>query len=272
LSTTHSQFVGSIPEIYDLHLGPLLFEFSAQDLAERVRTVVPEGGKILEVACGTGISTEYLHQTLGAATLVVATDLNEAMIDYARAKRGGLPGVTFEIADALALPYQDAGYDAVVCQFGIMFFPDKAKGLAEMARVLKPGGLLAFNVWDALYHNPVAQVAQETMARFFQDGAPKFLETPFGFAEIDPIRSMIDQAGLRGFDSHVVTATVERPDARHVARGLVEGNPGVLEVRERATAEVETVVEAVTQAVEMAFGPPPLKFSLQEIVFTAFKP
>jgi len=272
MTTTHSQFVGSIPEIYDLYLGPLLFEFSAQDLAERVGAVVADGGKILEVACGTGISTEYLHRALGAATEVVATDLNDAMIDYARAKRGALPGVTFEPADAMALPFQDAGFDAVVCQFGIMFFPDKARGLAEMARVLKPGGLLAFNVWDSLQHNPYAQVTLEAMAHFFQDQAPKFLETPFGYAEIDPIKALIEQTGFRGLDIHVVAATVERPDARHVARGLVEGNPGIHEVRERATAEVETIVEAVAHAVEAAFGPAPLKIPLQEIVFTAFKP
>jgi ubiquinone/menaquinone biosynthesis C-methylase UbiE len=272
MSTTHSQFIGSIPEIYDLHLGPLLFEFSAQDLAERVGAVVPDGGKVLEVACGTGISTDYLHRALGATTEVVATDLNEAMIDYARAKRGVLPGVTFEPADALALPFQDAGFDAVVCQFGIMFFPDKARGVAEMARVLKPGGLLAFNVWDSLRHNRVAQIALEAMARFFEDEPPKFLETPFGCAEIDPIKALIQQAGFSGFDIHVVTATVERPDARHMARGFVEGNPGIHEVRERATAEVETIVEAVAHAVEAAFGPAPLKIPLQEIVYTALKP
>jgi ubiquinone/menaquinone biosynthesis C-methylase UbiE len=194
------------------------------------------------------------------------------MLDFARSKRGGLANVHYQVADALDLPFEDAGFDAVVCQFGIMFFPDKAKGLAEMARVLKPGGLLAFNVWDSLQHNPIVQVALETMARFFQGEAPTFLETPFGCAEVDPIKALIQQAGFRGFDIHVVTATVERPDARHVARGLVEGNPGIHEVRERATAEVETIVEAVAHAVEAAFGPAPLKISLQEIVFTALKP
>jgi ubiquinone/menaquinone biosynthesis C-methylase UbiE len=272
MSTTHSQFVGSIPEIYDLHLGPLLFEFSAQDLAERVGATVPDGGKILEVACGTGILSDYLSQALGPARTVVATDLNEDMIDFARAKRGALPGVTFQPADAMALPFQDAGFDAVVCQFGIMFFPDKARGLAEMARVLKPGGLLAFNVWDSLQHNQVARIALEAMTRFVEGEAPGFFETPYGYGEIDPIKALIQQAGFRSFDIHVVAATIERPDARHVARGLVEGNPGVHEVRERATADIETIVEAVAHAVEAAYGPAPLKIPLQEIVFTAFKP
>jgi ubiquinone/menaquinone biosynthesis C-methylase UbiE len=272
MSSTHTQFVGSIPEIYDAHLGPLFFEFSAADLAERVGAVLPEGGRVLEVACGTGISSENLRQALPVTADILATDLNEAMVEFAKAKRGALPKVAFQLADALALPFEDEGFDAVVCQFGIMFFPDKAKGIAEMARVLKPGGLLAFNVWDSLKHNQVAEVALKAIASFFETDPPTFLALPFGYADIDPIKALMQQAGFEGLNIHVVATTIERPDARHLARGFVEGNPGIHEIRERATAEPETIVEAVADAFETAFGPAPLKIPLQEIVFTAVKP
>ncbi len=269
---THTQFVGSIPEIYDTHLGPLLFEFAAADLAKRVGDAVPEGGKVLEVACGTGISTEHLWKVLPAKTEIVATDLNEAMIDFAREKRGTLSKVTYQQADALALPFEDAAFDVVVCQFGIMFFPDKARGIAEMTRVLRPGGFLAFNVWDSLERNRVANLALETIASFFETDPPDFLSVPFGYYEIGRIKDLLHQAGFAAMDISVVAATIERPDGCHPARGFVEGNPGIIQIRERATADPDDIIEAVAEAYEATFGPAPLRIPLQEIVFAAVKP
>ena len=269
---SHTQFVGSIPEIYDGHLGPLLFEFSAADLARRVAEQLPGGGRILEVACGTGISTEHLWRGLSAGTEILATDLNPAMIEFARQKRGGLANVTYAQADALALPYADGAFDAAVCQFGIMFFPDKAKGLAELTRVVKPGGLIAFNVWDSLRHNQFAEIVIRTVAGFFEGAPPSFFAVPFSYYSIDPIKELLEQAGLTGIAIDVVSATVERPDAHHVARGLVEGNPVIHEIHERATAEPEVIVAAMAEALVTAFGPEPIKVPLQEIVFTARKP
>ena len=272
MTGTHSDFVGSIPAIYDRHLGPLFFEFTAADLAARVSAVVPHGARVLEVACGTGISTEQLRAQLSDHAEIVATDLNQSMIDFAMATRGGLANVSWRTADALALPFAADAFDGLICQFGIMFFPDKAKGLGEMAHVLKPGGLLAFNVWDSFDHNRAAAIAHETIARYFDDEPPAFLQVPFGFAAIDPIKDLLHEAGFRKIGIDVVAATIERPDAHHVARGLVEGNPGILEIRERATADAETIVQALAGELQRAFGPAPLKIPLQEIVFTAVKP
>ncbi len=272
MTSSNTQFVGSIPEIYDAHLGPLMFEFSAADLAARVAQAVPEGGRVLEVACGTGISTEYLRRALPPSVEIVATDLNEAMVAFAAAKRGALAKVAFRPADALALPFDDGDFDAVVCQFGVMFFPDKAKGLAEMTRVLKPGGVLAFKLWDSLEHNRIVEVVLDVTARFFDRDPPTFYRLPYGYGEIDPIKTLLQQVGFRDLDIHVVRALVERPDARHLARGFVEGTPVILEIRERATAESAAIIEAVAAAFEADFGPAPLKIPLQEIVFTARKP
>jgi ubiquinone/menaquinone biosynthesis C-methylase UbiE len=272
MNSSHSQFTGSIPEIYDTCLGPLLFEFSAKDLAERVGEAIPPKGDIFEVACGTGILTYHLRKTLPDTVRIVATDLNEAMLEHARKKRSNFLGVTFEKADALSLPFEDGGFDAVVCQFGIMFFPDKLKGLMEMMRVLKPGGFLAFNVWDSLQQNPCAAIAHETIARFVEGDPPQFLKTPFGFHDIEHIKTLLAQAGLENTEYHVVSEVIEGLEAAQIAKGLVEGNPGIIEINERATVEASEVTKAVSKAIEDAFAPQPLKIPLQEIVFKASKP
>jgi len=269
MNDSHSHFTGSIPEIYDAHLGPLLFEFSARDLAERTKGRIPPHSRILEVACGTGIATEYLRNALPGTVEILATDLNEAMLEVARKKHSGRAGVSFEVANALSLPYQDQSFDAVLCQFGIMFFPDKPRGLGEMVRVLKPGGVLAFNVWDSLKQNPPAVVAHETISRFFDFDPPQFLKTPFGFHDIEHIKSLLTQAGLINIEHHVVSVVIEGLEAADVAKGFVEGNPGVIEINERARVGAGEVTRAVARALEDAFGPAPLKFPLQEIVFTA---
>ncbi len=270
MTGAHSEFVGSIPEIYDEHLGPLLFEHYATDLAARV--TVPSGGRILELACGTGIATERLRAALPGGVEIVATDLNEAMLDLARSKRGNLANVIYQVADALDLPFEDGSFDAVVCQFGVMFFPDKAAGARAAARVLKPGGAYIFNVWDSLDRNPAVKVAQETISGFFDGDPPAFLLTPYGYHALDPIKALLEDAGFGTIDISIVPTVVERPSARGVALGCVEGNPGIHEIHARATAPVEQIVDAVAAALRENFGDAPLRAPMQAIVMTAIKP
>ena len=262
----HIEFTGSIPKIYDQSLGPLLFHYYANDLARRL-TVEPPA-RVLEIACGTGISTEYLRAALDERVEIVATDLNDAMLDYARDARGGLVGVRFEQADAMNLPFQSGEFDAALCQFGVMFFPDKAKAVAEIARVLKPGAMLAINLWDSLQENPAVRLAQEVIAQFFESDPPQFLNVPFGYHDIETIRGLLAGAGLKGITVEHVATTVERPSAREVAIGFVEGNPGVHEINERATVGAKAVVDAVTEALVGEFGDDPIKVDLKAIVAT----
>ena len=270
MADTHSEFVGSIPETYDAHLGPLLFEHYAADLAGRV--TVPTGGRVIELACGTGIATERLRAALPEDVEIVATDLNEAMLDFARSKRGDLANVHYQVTDALDLPFEDGSFDAVVCQFGVMFFPDKAAGAREAARALKPGGAYAFNVWDSLDRNPAFKVAQDSISGFFNGDPPTFLLLPFGYHALDPIKALLDDAGFGAIDISVVPTVVERPLARDVALGCVEGNPGIHEIHARATAPAEEIVEAVAAALRENFGDAPLSTPLQAIVVTTRKP
>jgi ubiquinone/menaquinone biosynthesis C-methylase UbiE len=271
MNDTHAAFAGSIPAIYDACLGPLLFEFSAADLAERVAAEV-DTGRVLETACGTGISTRYLRRELPAAVGIVATDLNPGMLDYARRHRGGMDGVRYEQADALALPYEADTFEAAVCQFGIMFYPDIAAGLSEMLRVLRPGGLVACNVWDTLEANRVAGIAHETIARHFDTEPPRFLEVPFGSCSLEATLELFEAQGFEDMEASVVEAVVERPSALEVARGFVEGNPGILEIRERASAEPAEIIAALAEEIERAFGPAPLRIPLREFVFTGNAP
>ncbi|MCP3984982.1 MAG: methyltransferase domain-containing protein [bacterium] len=271
MSDPHASFTGSIPAVYDTCLGPLLFEFSAADMAERVTDAI-DHGRILEVACGTGIGTEFLHKALSRDVEIVATDLNPGMLEYAREHRGAFPGVRYELADALSLPFENQAFDGVVCQFGIMFFPDIAKGLAEMFRVLRPGGFLGCNVWDSFETNRVAGIAHETIARYFASEPPGFLEVPFGSCPLDSTLGLFETLGFEAMQAHVVDATIERPSSEEVARGFVEGNPGILEIRDRATASPATIIRALADELEQNFGPAPLRIPLREFVFTGNAP
>src|SRR4051812_29187661 len=121
-------FSGSIPSLYDRYLGPLIFEPYAQEVARRLSALNVQ--RVLETAAGTGIVTRALVRALPSNVSIVATDLNQPMLDHAAAQ---LPSdrVSWQKADALALPFSDAAFDAVICQFGAMFFPDKQQAYSE---------------------------------------------------------------------------------------------------------------------------------------------
>ena len=172
---THSSFSGSVPANYDRYLGPVLFEPYADDLVGRLE--VRDDLRVLEVACGTGIVTRRLRQALPAGATLVATDLNEPMLAEART-RVPLEGIEWRQADALELPFEDESFDVYVCQFGLMFLPDKAEGLREARRVLAPGGRLVANVWLSGSHNEHVSVIQSLLDRVYPDDTPTFLQVP----------------------------------------------------------------------------------------------
>src|SRR5437588_6828984 len=178
-SQTDRLFAGSIPALYERYLGPLIFEPYAADLAARLGDV--RSGTVLETAAGTGIATRALVRSLPATVRIVATDLNQPMLDFAAA-RVDSPRVTWRQADALSLPFPSGTFDAVVSQFGVMFLPDKVAAYREAARVLKPGGALLFNVWGRIEDNDLAHVVTEAVAGLFPENPPQFLaRTPHGY-------------------------------------------------------------------------------------------
>ena len=188
-----AQFVGSIPENYDRGLGPVIFEGWADDVARRVASLNP--ASVLEMAAGTGIVTRQLRNALPDACELIATDLNPPMLEVAKAKFQPDEGIQFEQADAMDLRYEDERFDLVLCQFGVMFFPDKEKSHSEVRRVLKGDGDYLFTLWDSFEANPFGKVIHETVARFFPNDPPGFYKVPYGYHDATEIRD----AALRGF-------------------------------------------------------------------------
>jgi SAM-dependent methyltransferase len=186
-------FVGSIPENYDRYLGPVLFEPYAADIARRLN--LPDDGSVLEIACGTGIVTRQLRQQLPPTVKIVATDLNEAMMNYARQKFGADENIEWRQADATELPFEDRSCDAVVCQFGLMFMPDKARAATEAFRVLKPGG--RFAVSDVVVRGNVPADIRRSVELWVgciagaleeQEYATKLRAAGFADVEVEPWR------------------------------------------------------------------------------------
>jgi ubiquinone/menaquinone biosynthesis C-methylase UbiE len=261
-----ARFIGDIPRHYDLGLGPVIFEGYAADIARRAALRAPHD--VLEIAAGTGIVTRKLRDALRPETRLTATDLNAPMLSVAREKFRPDEQVSFEAADALVLPFADQTFDAVVCQFGLMFFPDKDAAHREARRLLKPHGRYLFSVWDAARYNPFARIGLEVIERFFPEDPPKFLQTPFSCPEIDPTKESLIAAGFAHIVISVLPRVHEVADAAAFAKGLVFGNPLIDQIRARGRVAPETVVEALAARLTEEFGAP-AKLPMQAILFEA---
>lgn len=263
----HAQFSGSIPAAYDRYLGPLLFQPYAEDLAARLQ--VEENASVLELACGTGILTRVLRTRLPSTVKLIATDLNEPMFRHAAAKFSEGEAVQWRQADACSLPFGDGMFDAVVCQFGIMFVPDKALAAREARRVLKPGGLFLFNVWDALEHNDVGRIAHETITSYFDKDPPTFYQVPFGYHDQDEIKRVLENAGFREVRIEVVSKMAEVTSAQDVATGLVQGNPVSSAITERDPSLLPVITNAVADAITRRFGETDIRAPMRAIIVQA---
>ena len=252
MTTTDTQFQGSIPGIYDEYLGPLLFEPYAEDLAARLRGF--DKGVLLETAAGTGIVTRALAQVLSPDVRLVATDLNEAMLEVA-ARHVTATSVSWKQADAQRLPFGDAEFGVVVCQFGIMFMPDKAAAFREARRVLAPAGRFVFNVWDRLEANEVSHVVNQAVAKVFPHDPPRFFErTPFGYCDPLVIRGELEKAGFQqvAIESVEKASSVSTPDAP--ATGLCKGTPLRAEIEARGPGRLDEITAVASEALAARFG------------------
>ena len=265
-----ARFVGDIPEHYDLVLGPVIFAGYAEDLAQRVEARNPT--LLLEIAAGTGILSRQLRDRLPASVRMTVTDLNAPMLERAQTKFRPGEQVEFQTADAMVLPFRDNSFDAVVCQFGVMFFPDKDRCNREVFRVLEPGGSYLFNTWGSHADNPYGRIAHETVASFFPDDPPQFYKVPFSCPDPEPIRASLAEAGFVDIETVFVERQREIPDAKAFARGLVYGNPTIAEVRARGGVDPDKLVDAIAEALRHEFGPDPGHMPIKVLVFEARKP
>jgi ubiquinone/menaquinone biosynthesis C-methylase UbiE len=269
MSDDAAGFFGNIPQHYDQGLGPIIFAEYAADIARRVAAGNP--ARVLETAAGTGIVSRKLRDALPADAHLTATDFNPPMLDIARTKFRPGEQIGFQPADAVALPFADASFDAIVCQFGVMFFPDKARSFSEAYRVLALGGRYVFSVWDSHRYNPFGRIAHEVAGRFFPADPPQFYNVPFSCHQIDPIKEFLIAAGFADIGIAVIRQERELPDIANFARAAVYGNPLIDQVRARGGADPERIVDALAQEFRREFGDDPGRMPLQAIVFSATK-
>ena len=268
MDATDKLFSGSIPEIYDMLFVPLIFQPYANDLAERIAKVDP--ANVLETAAGTGVLTRAMVSRLPARTRIVATDLNQPMLDHAMAKQSHPGRVTWRQADALALPFGNQEFDVVACQFGAMFFPDKVKGFSEARRVLKPGGHFFFNVWDRIGNNEFADVVTASLATLFPQDPPMFMaRTPHGYHDVAKIRGELAAAGFTGISPETVNHKSKAASPRDVAIAYCQGTPLRNEIETRDASLLEKATEVAADALARRFGNGPIDGLIRAHVITA---
>jgi len=260
-------FAGSIPEFYDRHFVPLIFAPYAADLARRLQEAKAE--RVLETAAGTGVVTRAIAARLPSTARITATDLNEPMLSHARTTLADAR-ITWKTADAQTLPFDDQSFDAVVCQFGVMFFPDKVKAYKEARRVLKPGGRFLFNVWDKISDNEFADVVTQALAEMFPSDPPLFMaRTPHGHHDIARIRADLKTAGFSDVSTEAKDERSKAPSPHDVAVAYCEGSPLRNEIEARDKARLQEATSRAAAAIARRFGAGPVDGRIRAIIITA---
>jgi SAM-dependent methyltransferase len=260
-------FSGSIPKLYDEYLVPLIFEPYAADLVNRLaaRSLT----RVLEIAAGTGVVTRRLASVLSESVSIVATDLNQPMLDRA-STIGTTRPVQWRQADAMQLPFADGTFDAVVCQFGAMFFPEKSKAFFEARRVLRPGGVFIFNVWDRLEENEFAETVTTALESMFPKDPPRFMaRIPHGYYDHPTIARDLASGGFTASPRISTLAARSRAESPRVpAVAYCQGTPLRNEIETRDPSRLAEATDAATEAIAQRFGRGPVDGKIQAHVIT----
>jgi ubiquinone/menaquinone biosynthesis C-methylase UbiE len=265
---TDKLFAGSIPELYDRFLVPLIFESYALDLAKRVAGTDPRD--VLETAAGTGVLTRATASRLPAHAHIVATDLNQPMLDYAAKRQSGDDRIEWKQADALALPFSDQSFDVAACQFGAMFFPDKVRAYGEAHRVLKPGGQFIFNVWDKISENDFADTVTQSLAELFPLDPPRFLaRTPHGYHDVEQIRAELNAAGFARISVDAVNEMSRAPSPSQPAIAYCQGTPLRNEIEARDASRLQEATKLAAEALAQRYGSGAVEGRIRAFVIAA---
>jgi SAM-dependent methyltransferase len=264
---TDRTFGGSIPQVYERYLVPLIFEPYAADLASRVASRQPS--RVLEVAAGTGVVTRQLANALPRSVSIIATDLNQPMLDQAAAA-GTVRPVEWRQADAMQLPYSDGTFDVVVCQFAVMFFPDKQKAFSEARRVLRAGGWFIFNVWDRIEENEFADTVTQSLQSAFLDNPPRFLaRVPHGYHDFSVIAQDLGCGGFERLPELTTLAARSRADSPLVpAMAYCQGTPLRTEIEAPGSSRLAEATETAAAAIASRFGPGAVDGKIQAHIVT----
>ncbi len=250
---TDTVFSESIAKLYETYLVPLIFEPYAAGLVKRLGS--RPLSRVLEIAAGTGVVTRALASTLPESVSIVATDLNQAMLDQASVV-GTKRAVEWRQADATQLPFQDGTFDAVVCQFGVMFFPEKSKAISEARRALRPGGVFIFNVWDRVTENEFADTVTTALESLFPNDPPRFLgRTPYGYYDHRIIERDLANGGFTAAPRiDTVTARSRATSSRIPAIGYCQGMPLRNEIEARGASRLGEATDIAAEAIARRFG------------------
>ncbi|RKT09780.1 methyltransferase family protein [Streptomyces sp. 1114.5] len=260
-------FEGAVPDVYERYLVPLLFRPYAEELARRLALRRPRD--VIETAAGTGALTRELAAVLAQDASVTATDLSGAMLDRARAVPLARP-VRWVEADAMALPFPDGSCDAVVCQFGYMFFPDRPRAFGEALRVLRPGGVLLLSVWDDIAANDFPAMAEAAVGGLFPGDPPDFLSrVPYGYHDPAAIARDVADGGFTSAPRIETLAARSRADSpEDAATALCGGTPLRDEIEARGTHTLDEAIRTAAAAIATRFGTGPVEGALSALVVT----
>ena len=268
MSAGDKVFAGSIPENYDRYMVPLIFESYARDIARRAAALSPKA--VLETASGSGVVTRALAPELSPDASYIVTDLNQPMLDYAATRQKQDNRITWRKADAQALPFEDAAFDLVCCQFGVMFFPDRPSAYREARRVLKPGGCFLFNAWDRIEENVFADDVTNALAEFFPNDPPRFLaRTPHGYHDTALIRSDLEKAGFSNVTIETRAEESRAPSPRLPAIAYCQGTPLRNEIEARGADKLEAATEHAASAIARKHGSGEVAAKIQAHVILA---
>ncbi len=262
-------FHGTVPSNYDKYLGPFLFEPYATHLVEMLSG--KQYSSILEIACGTGRVTKHLLTLLSDGGTITATDLNAEMIAVAKENVSD-DRIRWQVVDAQKLPFNNESFDLVVCQFGVMFFPDKKKAFEETYRVLKPNGLFIFSAWDSLQHNLHTGILNDVLKEQFGSEAPAFWEEgPFSFNDRDAINNMMRNASFKNVQIAVVSLISGYASIDDLLTGLLEGTPLASFLAEKSAAEVEELRTTCRKKYIEVYGEKSSNVPMQALICTGEK-
>ena len=265
MSDMNRSFAGSMPEFYDRFLVPVMFEPFARDLAGRLQSVTSDS--VLEIAAGTGILTRALAGALPAGVAITATDLNPAMLEQAKT-HPGLERVQWQEADALALPFEDRRFDYALCQFGVMFFPDKQAAFREIRRVLRPGGRFLFSVWGDRTGS-VWDLATSVVGEFLSRDPASLVSPPYN--DVAVVRADLSAAGLAAVAAEEVMQITRSSSPREAAVAQCHGGLVRAAIEAEAPHRLGEITDAATAAIAARFGDGAVASPLRALLFTAVR-
>jgi SAM-dependent methyltransferase len=217
---TFQQISVEVAEMYEASFVPSLFAGLADHLV--AATGIAPGQRVLDVACGTGIVARVAADRAGEHGRVTGLDLNDAMLTVARRVR---PDVDWRQGDAASLPFPDGSFDVVLCQSGLMFVPDVAGAVREMARVATDGGTVGVQVWSALDRQTGIQPLAEAVARHAGGDSVDLISTYFRLGDRDAFTRHFDAAGLHVATVRSMPVTLRAPSIDDYVRTEVESTP-----------------------------------------------